>query len=417
MKTIDNIFAFLTHNTVQFTAIYKLISCCSVLIIIIYLALVKGNYQGEESCKIHIVILFTPLILQFIFWAFKKSGNNKTLHVVNNFILSVYIIFHYSFWAVYSFRSDFKERDLLELVEWTSYLSIGLSFILVVIAFFVTWCVLEIGKFPSYKFQHIKDFTIGLQANSFLMICFFLVIFLYVTYFIGFSLALHDKYERLNSLNADVGLHKNSISNSAQGYRDVEKIKYDMKTHLPGNQEELNKLEEFAKRIDKKVEDKKHIRITIVSYGYGETDPQLISMQVHTILGKQLKYPNNIEWVTKHQEIINEYKTQIDCEPPCVEISAAEIPENKLQLTLLDYLYFTTYTITTTGYGDIVPVSDYAKLIVSFANFFEMFFIVIFFNVLLSIASKRKVHSKETTKPIDFDITDCFINKTDSYKI
>lgn len=31
------------------------------------------------------------------------------------------------------------------------------------------------------------------------------------------------------------------------------------------------------------------------------------------------------------------------------------------QLTLIDYIYFTIYTITTTGYGDIVPVTAWAK--------------------------------------------------------
>jgi len=50
------------------------------------------------------------------------------------------------------------------------------------------------------------------------------------------------------------------------------------------------------------------------------------------------------------------------------------------QLTLLDYMYFTIYTITTTGYGDIIPVSDFAKFITSMANFFELFFLAVFFN-------------------------------------
>jgi len=51
---------------------------------------------------------------------------------------------------------------------------------------------------------------------------------------------------------------------------------------------------------------------------------------------------------------------------------------------LLDYIYFTIYTITTTGYGDIMPVSDVAKFLVSIANILEVFFLVIFFNVIVS---------------------------------
>ena len=50
---------------------------------------------------------------------------------------------------------------------------------------------------------------------------------------------------------------------------------------------------------------------------------------------------------------------------------------------LMDYLYFTIYTITTTGYGDIMPKSHWAKLIVSLANIYELIFGVVFFNVLL----------------------------------
>ncbi len=51
---------------------------------------------------------------------------------------------------------------------------------------------------------------------------------------------------------------------------------------------------------------------------------------------------------------------------------------------LLDYLYFTFYTITTTGYGDIIPLSPFAKFVASIANVFEVVFVVIFFNVLVS---------------------------------
>jgi hypothetical protein len=57
--------------------------------------------------------------------------------------------------------------------------------------------------------------------------------------------------------------------------------------------------------------------------------------------------------------------------------------------SLLDYTYFMIYTITTTGYGDIVPVSSFSKFVASVANLYELFFIVIFFNVLLSFARSR----------------------------
>lgn len=52
------------------------------------------------------------------------------------------------------------------------------------------------------------------------------------------------------------------------------------------------------------------------------------------------------------------------------------------RLELIDYLYFTVYTITTTGYGDIVPTSSYAKLLVSLANLIELLFVVVLVNVV-----------------------------------
>lgn len=58
-------------------------------------------------------------------------------------------------------------------------------------------------------------------------------------------------------------------------------------------------------------------------------------------------------------------------------------------LSLLDYMYFTIYTITTTGYGDIVPTTPYAKFLCSFANILEVFFLVVFFNALLSVRAAR----------------------------
>ena len=55
---------------------------------------------------------------------------------------------------------------------------------------------------------------------------------------------------------------------------------------------------------------------------------------------------------------------------------------------LMDYMYFSIYTISTTGYGDIKPVTNYAKFLVSLENFFEVFFLVCFMNTLIALKSK-----------------------------
>ncbi|HKR65042.1 MAG TPA: ion channel [Thermoanaerobaculia bacterium] len=63
-------------------------------------------------------------------------------------------------------------------------------------------------------------------------------------------------------------------------------------------------------------------------------------------------------------------------------LAASNTPRD---LQLIDYLYFTIYTITTTGYGDIVPVSDWAKFLVSMANLIELLFVVVLVNVIANV--------------------------------
>lgn len=60
------------------------------------------------------------------------------------------------------------------------------------------------------------------------------------------------------------------------------------------------------------------------------------------------------------------------------------------KLNLLDYVYFTVYTITTTGYGDIQPKTPQTKFISSLANLIEVFFLVVFFNALLSFTGRSR---------------------------
>ncbi|OLE53144.1 MAG: hypothetical protein AUG51_14725 [Acidobacteria bacterium 13_1_20CM_3_53_8] len=55
-----------------------------------------------------------------------------------------------------------------------------------------------------------------------------------------------------------------------------------------------------------------------------------------------------------------------------------------------DYLYFAMCTITTTGYGDIKPMTPYTKFLCTLANMTEFFFIVVFFNTLLSLRRRKE---------------------------
>ncbi|MEK6280191.1 MAG: potassium channel family protein [Acidobacteriota bacterium] len=61
-----------------------------------------------------------------------------------------------------------------------------------------------------------------------------------------------------------------------------------------------------------------------------------------------------------------------------------------IPLSLMDYMYFSIYTITTTGYGDITPTSTFAKFLCSSANILEVFFLVVFFSALLSVKREKR---------------------------
>ena len=68
-----------------------------------------------------------------------------------------------------------------------------------------------------------------------------------------------------------------------------------------------------------------------------------------------------------------------------IALDAQGFPLVNEQIKFLDYLYFAMYTITTTGYGDMAPVTPWAKFITIILNVYELIYIVIFFNVLLGI--------------------------------
>lgn len=69
------------------------------------------------------------------------------------------------------------------------------------------------------------------------------------------------------------------------------------------------------------------------------------------------------------------------------------------RMMLMDYMYFSIYTITTTGYGDIIPTTAYAKFVISLANLCEVLFLVVFFNALISLKDRLPPEPKDESPP------------------
>jgi hypothetical protein len=59
-------------------------------------------------------------------------------------------------------------------------------------------------------------------------------------------------------------------------------------------------------------------------------------------------------------------------------------------LDLGDALYFSIVTMTTTGYGDIIPKSGSAKLLVSIQILFGFFYNILFFSIFAGFAGRRR---------------------------
>jgi Ion channel len=74
------------------------------------------------------------------------------------------------------------------------------------------------------------------------------------------------------------------------------------------------------------------------------------------------------------------YVYQSHSTSPAPTNTSSFLPRAK-RMSLMDYLYFAT----TTGYGDVKPITPYSKFLCTAAEMTEFFFIVVFFNTLLSL--------------------------------
>jgi voltage-gated potassium channel len=68
-------------------------------------------------------------------------------------------------------------------------------------------------------------------------------------------------------------------------------------------------------------------------------------------------------------------------------------PESQIN-TMLDAVWWTVATVTTVGYGDIVPVTDIGKIIAIFFMFFGIGVLALFLSVLGSQFYKRRFENE-----------------------
>jgi len=69
-------------------------------------------------------------------------------------------------------------------------------------------------------------------------------------------------------------------------------------------------------------------------------------------------------------------------------------PDSQID-SMLDAVWWTVATVTTVGYGDIVPVTDTGKIVAIFFMFFGIGVLAIFLSVLGTMFYKRRFEKEE----------------------
>jgi hypothetical protein len=98
-------------------------------------------------------------------------------------------------------------------------------------------------------------------------------------------------------------------------------------------------------------------------------------------------------------------------------IPDVDIYENVGQIDWSDYMYYSFTTLATVGYGDIIPISPYARLLSIFEAILGIFYIAILISILVGTFVSQSV-GKEFKKDIEEEeeAIEKFIDKKESNK-
>jgi hypothetical protein len=332
-------------------------------------------------------------------------------------------------------------------IYWTlSVFALVIIALLLCLVMWMTRAIIGESKTQPTRFEflnrnHLKR---GAAEAPFLTLIFFITVFLGVSYLFGFSFAFHDK-ARLFTGGGNVNHNEpalvmgnvigagpaQSLSPSPLPIKtQIATFTFDVGRSVPKaeSEEHEKQLVNAVAAIEEKSKNDKALRILleggadlrqIKSLAY-QSNYELAEARAQNtknlILERLSTSPSanvlrNLEWTCLARP--NEGRTEKSShhakgrqpvddegkEDRTVKVFVIEAFEAPAQLVvrnlranhakplrLMDYVYFANYTITTTGYGDIVPNTTYAKFICSFANICEVLFLVVFFNALLSLA-------------------------------
>lgn len=297
---------------------------------------------------------------------------------------------------------------------------------------------------PRFEFLDLYRLRRGAAEAPFLTLIFFITVFLGVSYLFGFAFAFHDKARLFTS---GAGDHKEpalvmntltvpdalSQSSPLRPPAVVAQLTFDSGTSIPGPESD-GQVTKAVNEIENRTNEDHAVRILLIggadlrqikSRAY-QSNYELAEARANSTkslllerlsMSKSANVLRNLEWtcLARPNEGLNQDSNHTrksavpdaegaeDRTVKVVLVDTFEAPpqlavrniraNHPRQLRLMDYVYFANYTITTTGYGDIVPNTTYAKFVCSFANICEVLFLVVFFNALLSLGSALTMSS------------------------
>lgn len=359
------------------------------------------------------------------------------------FYLSFYPIATFSFFIAI-FWLSYIGRGFDESYAWKPPLFVALF--LVAFIFYLSARIIDGGKFLWLNASSFSD----LRNHPLTAIACFLVLFLQVTYLLTFSLAFHDK----NGKGLFVEFPSGRLASGEKKPSPVivKKVWFQQgSSHVSFLGPQLNFGEQIGPPICEQLDDScqkqncrtiseimntlgsgENWRITLVGHA-NDRAPNGVSYYsnyelswarasnvrglLETLVEAAPQENGTIQWSQRassdeakgfvdgaNQEFNPCHAPQLS-KPGAALTASSEIPDlvaaglsveivleqqKRRSTTLLDYIYFLAYTITTTGYGDMIPTSPESKLITTLANFIELCFLVVFFNVLVSHSGDKK---------------------------
>jgi len=109
---------------------------------------------------------------------------------------------------------------------------------------------------------------------------------------------------------------------------------------------------------------------------------------------RELRPDVRIEWALRAISNDDQFASRNFLDGKNHKLSVEIQLERERKFELLDYAYFMVYTITTTGYGDLMPTSPRAKFITCLANIFELLFIVVLLNLAFGVYGRDAIGTR-----------------------